>query len=87
MGWEKPAPPIFHAALDCLGTRPEETAFVGDFRRYDIAGAHSVGMKGILKRVDGRPEEMDDPSIEPDALITRVSELPGTLKTLYGWAS
>jgi putative hydrolase of the HAD superfamily len=85
VGWEKPAPPIFHAALDCLGTRPEETAFVGDFRRYDIAGAHSVGMKGILKRVEGRPEEMDDPSVVPDATIQRVSDLPDVLRALYDW--
>ena len=87
VGWEKPAPAIFHAALDCLGTRPEETAFVGDFRRYDIAGAHSVGMKGILKRIEGRPDEMDDPSIEPDGTINRLSELPGVLRDLYDWES
>ena len=85
IGWEKPAPPIFRAALDCLGTLPEETVFVGDFRCYDIAGAHAVGMKGIWKRVEGRPDEMDDPSIIPDATITRVSELPGVLGELYGW--
>lgn len=83
VGWEKPAPQIFEAALECMGLRPEETAFVGDFLRYDVAGAHGVGMKGIWKRVDGRPEEIDDHSIVPDATITRIGELPAALEKLY----
>ena len=85
VGWEKPAPQIFHIALSGLGTRPEETAFVGDFRRYDIAGAHGVGMKGILKVVEGRPADLDDPSVVPDAIIKSIGELPGVLGDLYGW--
>jgi putative hydrolase of the HAD superfamily len=83
IGWEKPAPQIFHAALACMGTRPEETAFVGDFLRYDVAGAHSVGMKGIWKRIEDRPEDLDDLSITPDATISRISELPDVLTKLY----
>ncbi|HEX8222085.1 MAG TPA: HAD-IA family hydrolase [Chloroflexia bacterium] len=84
-GWEKPAPPIFRAALDCLGLEPGETAFVGDFRRYDIAGAHAAGMKGIWKRIEGRPDEVDDPGIVPDATITTIGELPEALSVLYGF--
>jgi putative hydrolase of the HAD superfamily len=87
VGWEKPAPQIFHEALGCLGLRPEETAFVGDFLRYDIAGAHGVGMKGIWKRVEGRPEEVDDHTITPDATVTRIGEVPVALENLYGWRS
>ena len=83
VGWEKPAPQIFHAALDCMGLAPEETAFVGDFLRYDIKGAHALGMKGIWKRVDGRPPDIDDYTITPDATITRISELPEVLEKLY----
>ena len=83
VGWEKPAPQIFWAALECLGTRPDETAFVGDFLRYDVAGAQAVGMKGIWKRVEGRPEDLDDHTIVPDAVIDRVGELPPLLERLY----
>ena len=83
LGWEKPAPQIFHAALECMGFAPQETAFVGDFLRYDIKGAQGVGMKGIWKRIEGRPEALDDYSITPDATITRISELPDVLEKLY----
>lgn len=84
LGWEKPAPPIFRAALECLGLQPEETAFVGDFLRYDIAGAHAIGMKGIWKRIEGRPAGVDDPTIQPDATITTIGEVPEALSVLYG---
>lgn len=86
VGWEKPAPPIFHAALSCTGIPAEETAFVGDFRRYDIAGAHAVGMKGIWKRIEGRPDSADDATVTPDAVIATIGELPEALTMLYNWA-
>ena len=86
VGWEKPAPQIFEAALDCMGLQPEETAFVGDFLRYDVAGAHAVGMRGIWKRMPDRPEEVDDHTVVPDATILHIGELPGALEKLYGWS-
>ena len=82
-GWEKPDPRIFHAALDCLGLAPEEAVFVGDFLRFDVAGAQAVGMKAVWKRVEGRPSAVDDHNVIPDAVITRISELPTALKRLY----
>lgn len=84
VGWEKPAPQIFRVALDCMGLAPEEVAFVGDFLRYDVKGAHALGMKGIWKRVDGRPPDIDDYTITPDATITRIGELLEVLAELYG---
>jgi hypothetical protein len=42
-------------------------------------------MKAIWKRVEGRPDEWDDHTITPDAIITRIWELPAALSTLYGW--
>ncbi|HKP54075.1 MAG TPA: HAD-IA family hydrolase [Chloroflexia bacterium] len=83
LGWEKPAPQIFQAALDCMGLPPEEIAFVGDFLRYDVKGAQAMGMKGIWKRVEGRPDGLDDYTITPDATITRIGELPDVLEKLY----
>jgi putative hydrolase of the HAD superfamily len=84
-GWEKPAPAIFLAALDCMGLLPEETAFVGDFLRYDVAGAQAVGMKGIWKRVPDRPSEVDDQTVVPDAVIEGIGEVPAALERIYGW--
>ena len=82
-GWEKPAPQIFTAALECMGLQPSETAFVGDFLRYDVAGAQGVGMKGVWKRIEGRPEEVDDEKVVPDAVIAGIGELPEVLARLY----
>jgi putative hydrolase of the HAD superfamily len=84
VGWEKPAPQIFRTALECLDLPPQEVAFVGDFLRYDVKGAQGVGMKGIWKEVAGRPPEVDDHTIVPDAIITRIEELPAVLRKLYG---
>ena len=83
VGWEKPAQQIFRAALECMDLPPEQVVFVGDFLRYDIAGAHAAGMKGIWKRVAGRPEEADDHTIVPEATITSIGELPEVLDQLY----
>lgn len=82
VGWEKPAPQIFKAAMECLGVEPQEAVMVGDFLRYDVAGAHGVGMKGIWKQMDNRPYEADDHSIVPDAIIRKIGELLEVLKGL-----
>lgn len=85
VGWEKPAPHIFMTALDCLNLPAEEVAFVGDFLRYDVAGAQAVGMKGVWKRISSRPEQADDHTVTPDATITSIGELPDALRLLYSW--
>jgi FMN phosphatase YigB (HAD superfamily) len=41
-------------------------------------------MKGIWKRVEGRPPDADDYSVVPDAVISRISDLPAALDRLYG---
>src|SRR5205085_10753783 len=77
VGWEKPAPQIFRAALDCMDLPPEEVAFVGDFLRYDIAGAQAMGMAAIWKRVEGRPRDIDDyDEVVPDAVVSGIGEVP-----------
>jgi len=47
VGWEKPHPRIFEAALDRAG-RPERVWMVGDNPVADIAGAQALGIPGIL---------------------------------------
>jgi len=49
VGHLKPHPEIFRRALDCLGTRPEETVFVGDNPVADIAGAQAAGMRAVIR--------------------------------------
>ena len=47
VGWRKPAPQIFRAALRALGTGADRTVMVGDFETADIAGAHAAGMRAV----------------------------------------
>lgn len=48
VGVEKPAPAIFHAALERAGVKPEEAIYVGDDYNNDVQGAEQVGLKPLL---------------------------------------
>jgi putative hydrolase of the HAD superfamily len=48
VGLKKPAPGIFHLALQRTGLKPEEVIFVGDSVIDDIGGAASAGITPIL---------------------------------------
>ena len=50
IGWCKPRPEPFRAALDALAVYPGEALHVGDIERTDVGGALKVGMRAI--RVD-----------------------------------
>lgn len=76
IGVRKPRPQIFEHALQACGVGPGDAVFVGDRLVDDIAGAHAVGMRGILTQ-QYRREEPDD--IEPDAIVANVTEVPGLL--------
>jgi HAD superfamily hydrolase (TIGR01549 family) len=53
VGFRKPRPEIFRAALTALGSAPEETLHVGDNLAADVGGAAGVGMPSawITRRV------------------------------------
>lgn len=82
VGYLKPHPNIFKAALDCLGVTAEETAFVGDNLTADIAGAQSAGMNAIL-RVKKPAVPMLSGLVVPDAAINTFEELPRILEKLF----
>jgi putative hydrolase of the HAD superfamily len=48
LGVLKPDPRIYRAALDALGTRPDEAAFVGDGGDSELAGARELGLRTVL---------------------------------------
>ena len=50
VGFEKPDPRIFQAALTALGVAPGEAVFVGDSPSRDMAGARGLGMPHVLVR-------------------------------------
>ena len=44
----KPAPELYRAALEAIGTRPERTLFVGDRTREDYEGPRAIGMRAVI---------------------------------------
>lgn len=80
-GVAKPHPRIFCMALDALGVTADQALYVGDRLEADIAGAQSVGMKGVLIAVGHRIEE--HPQIAPDARIRELPELLDVLPRLF----
>jgi len=60
VGFTKPHPEIFQAALKQAGVKPSEAIYVGDHYQTDIVGANGVGMRGILLDRGGLFEEIAD---------------------------
>jgi putative hydrolase of the HAD superfamily len=64
VGFNKPQPQIFRAALEQAKVKPEEAIYVGDQYEIDVLGANGVGMRGILiDRHDFSPEISDSPRL------------------------
>lgn len=81
VGWRKPSPRIFAAALEALGVEAEQAAMIGDRRHEDIAGARALGMTTIRVR-----EHRDDPGPDDaDVVIDTVSELVALLFGKQEW--
>jgi putative hydrolase of the HAD superfamily len=74
VGYEKPHPAIFHAALEQLGAKAAESLYVGDTYSVDYLGAANVGMKGLLLDVAGTYKERGVLRID------RLEELEGWLR-------
>ncbi len=60
----KPHPAILLAAARKLGVRPEQTWFVGDSPKYDVAGAANAGMVSVLYRPAPGPPVDPTPDME-----------------------
>ena len=82
VGWRKPSPQVFAAALDALGTRAETTVFVGDRIREDILGAAQVGMRTVLIARD-ESAAIGPRLREPNAVVNSLSELPTLLRVRH----
>jgi putative hydrolase of the HAD superfamily len=71
-GYRKPKAGIYRRALELTGTKPGETIFVGDRIVEDVGGPQSIGIKGVLKHIDGRDYSAE---ITPYGGIKELSEL------------
>jgi len=74
VGAPKPARPVFDAALDLAGCRPEEAVLIGDSLEHDVAGARAVGIEAILLA------RASEPAVEhPDVTVARSLDAAGSL--------
>ncbi len=55
VGISKPAPDMFHAAVDRAGVAPAQIVHVGDNPEHDIVGARNVGMYTVWMNSQGQP--------------------------------
>jgi putative hydrolase of the HAD superfamily len=74
--WTKPHPEAFRAAMDAVGvTDPASCVFVGDRPYDDIYGAKRLGMRAVLIP----HSEVPPHDVVPDAVLSRLTELPAHL--------
>jgi putative hydrolase of the HAD superfamily len=75
--WAKPHPEAFRAAMRAVGASdPGACVFVGDRPFDDIHGAKRAGMRAVLRPNAAVPAY---DGVVPDAVITRLAELPAHL--------
>jgi FMN phosphatase YigB (HAD superfamily) len=66
VGFMKPDPRIFQAAVDFLGLEPDQVWYVGDLPAIDVVGARRAGIQPYL---------LDPLSLHLDADYERISSL------------
>jgi HAD superfamily hydrolase (TIGR01549 family) len=64
VGYEKPHPAIFQAALRAMKVAPEQALYVGDLYCVDYAGATKAGMQALLFDVSGAYREAGLPRVQ-----------------------
>jgi HAD superfamily hydrolase (TIGR01509 family) len=75
LGVAKPEAEAFAKALDLLGTRPEETAMVGDSLANDVLGGLGAGLAAVVWMPGPRSGDLP-----PGAHLAReLREVPGLL--------
>ncbi|MFZ0293613.1 MAG: HAD family hydrolase [Candidatus Sulfotelmatobacter sp.] len=64
VGFEKPRPEIFYAALKTVNALADESLYVGDVYSVDYAGATRAGMQAVLFDVAGAYRDRKEPRVE-----------------------
>jgi len=80
VGFRKPDPRTFQAALAHWDLLPSQIAMVGDRLDADIAGGNRAGLFTIW--ITPNPQNPGPASPQPGAVIERLDQLPGLLATL-----
>jgi putative hydrolase of the HAD superfamily len=79
LGASKPDPAAFTAALELVGSAPEESVMVGDHLDWDVRGALAAGMRGAVW-VAGDEDEREPPA--GAMKVARLGEVPAALAAL-----
>ncbi len=84
VGVRKPNPRIFEMALTQWGLAPAEAAMVGDTLGADVLGAQMAGLRSVwlASRADAPANAAHRHTIQPDATIYDLGELPAALEAL-----
>jgi putative hydrolase of the HAD superfamily len=70
VGFQKPNPGIFQAALEQMQVVPERAMHVGDSYRADILGARRLGIRAaLIARGPNDPARLRDEHSDPDLLV------------------
>ena len=64
LGYEKPHPAIFEAALRTLKAEPQQSLYVGDVYSVDYLGAMRAGMQAMLFDVAGAYQDLGLPRVQ-----------------------
>jgi len=75
VGFEKPDPKIFDAALKELGVKPEEAVYVGDTPETDVLGANASRLISVRLVKRKHKEPRLDKTMRPKVTIRKISEL------------
>jgi putative hydrolase of the HAD superfamily len=80
VGYMKPHPSVYRAALDALGVAPSEAVMVGDSLANDVLGAKRVGLRAIWSPY---PRVSPPPAApQADAVLERLADLPALVTKL-----
>ena len=83
-GIRKPNPRIFLDVLSRLGVEPGRAVMVGDMLGADVLGAKNAGIYAVwvTRRADKAANRDHLDTIQPDAVIASIAELPGLIDSL-----
>jgi putative hydrolase of the HAD superfamily len=82
--WTKPSAHAFRAAMEAVGVDdPSRCVYVGDRLYDDVWGAQQAGMRAVHVPLSAIPRaQVGHTQGTPDAVVRRLSELPGVIA---GW--
>jgi putative hydrolase of the HAD superfamily len=74
VGYAKPDPRIFHAALQLHGLRPHDALHVGDSETNDLQGANNAGLRGVLVDRSGKISAAYDRVTSLEAIVSLLND-------------